>query len=163
MRKFQNVVDLLQVSEEQAEQLDLSMLGEVNGEEQVGIKYRYDERTGQEIIAIPKEWLETNVASTDFKKESFECFDEEACRGKQNTCNRAEQCKNFDTGKGSEDREFESRVEKQEEERKRRETLTYLDIESKEQRRLPEENREKFLSKLEKVVTPEGFEYYVDR
>ena len=38
MRKFQNVVDLFQLSEEQAEQLGLSMLGE----EQVGIKYRYD-------------------------------------------------------------------------------------------------------------------------
>ena len=128
------------------------------GEEQVGIKYRYDERTGQEIIVIPSEWLETNVASTDFKKESLECFDEEALRG-----NEAEQCKNFDAGKGSEDRELESRVEKQEKERKLRETLTHVDIESKEQRRLQEENREKFLSKLEKVVTPEGFEYYVDR
>ena len=159
MRKFQNVVDLLQLSEEQAEQLSLSMFGE----EQVGIKYRYDQRTGQEIIVIPSEWLETNIASTDFKKESFECFDEEACRGKENACNRAEQCKNFDAGKGSEERKLELRVEKQEEQRKRRETLTHVDIESKEQRRLQEENREKFLSKLEKVVTPEGFEYYVDR
>ena len=68
MRKFQKVMDLLQLSEEQAEQLGLSMLGEVNGEEQVGIKYRYDQRTGQQIIVIPSEWLETNVASTDFKK-----------------------------------------------------------------------------------------------
>ena len=159
MRKFQNVIDLLQLSEEQAEQLGRSMLGE----EQIGIKYRYDQRIGHEIIVIPSEWLETNVASTDFKKESFECFDEEACRGKENDCNRAEQCKNFDAGKGSEDRKLELRVEKQEEERKRRETLTHVDIESKEQRRLQEENREKFLSKLEKVVTPEGFEYYVDR
>ena len=47
------------------------MLGEVNGEEQIGIKYRYDQRTGQEIIVIPIEWLETNVASTDLKKESI--------------------------------------------------------------------------------------------
>ena len=156
---LQNVVDLLQLSEEQAEQLGRSMLRE----EQVGIKCRYDERTGQEIIVIPGEWLETNVASTDFKKESFECFDEKACRGKENACNRAEQCKNFDAGKGSEDRELELRVEKQEEERKRRETLTHVDIESKEQRSLQEENREDFLSKLEKVVTPEGIEYYVDR
>ena len=31
-----------------------------------------------------------------------------------------------------------------------------------EQRRLKEESREKFLSKLEQVVTPEGFVYYVD-
>ena len=37
-----------------------------------------------------------------------------------------------------------------------------VDIESKEPRRLQEENRGKFLSKLEKVVTPEGFVYYVD-
>ena len=37
-----------------------------------------------------------------------------------------------------------------------------VDIESKEPRRLHEENRGKFLSKLEKVVTPEGFVYYVD-
>ena len=81
VRKFQNVVDLLQLNEEQAEQLDLSMLGEVNGEEQKGIKYRYDQRIGQEIIVIPSERLETNVASTDFKKESIESFDEEARRG----------------------------------------------------------------------------------
>ena len=158
MRKFQNVVDLLQLSEEQAEQLSLSMFGE----EQVGIKYRYDERTGQEIIVIPSEWLETNIASTEFEEETFESFDAEACRGKENACNRAEQCKNFDAGKGSEHREFESQVEKQEEERKHRETLNHVDIESKKQRRLQEENREKFLSKLEKVVTPEGFVYYVD-
>ena len=77
MRKFQNAIDLLQLSEEQAEQLGLSMLGE----EQVGIKYRYDERTGQEIIVIPSEWLETNIASTEFEEETF---DAEACRGKEN-------------------------------------------------------------------------------
>ena len=156
---LENVIDLLQLSEEQAEQLGLSMLGE----EQVGINYRYDERTEQEIIVIASAWLETNIAFTDIEEETFESFDEEACRGKENACNRAEQCKNFDAGKGSEDRELELRVEKQEEERKRRETLTHVDIESKNQKRLQEENREKFLSKLEKVVTPEGFEYYVDR
>ena len=48
-------------------------------------------------------------------------------------------------------------------EKQHREKLTQVDIESKEQRRLQEESRKKFLSKLEKVVTPEGFEYYVDR
>ena len=36
---FQNVIDLLQLKEEQAEQLDLGMVGEVNREGQVGIKY----------------------------------------------------------------------------------------------------------------------------
>ena len=95
-RKFQNVVDLLQLSEEQAEQLDLSMLGEVNEEEQVGIKYQYDQRTGQEIIVIPSEWLETNFASTDSKKESTKSFDEEARRG-----NEVEECKYFDEEKNS--------------------------------------------------------------
>ena len=98
---LQNVIDLLQLSEEQAEQLGLSMLGE----EQVGIKYRYDERTGQEIIVIPSEWLKTNIASTEFEDETFESFDAETCRGKEKACNRAEQCKNFDAGKGSEHRE----------------------------------------------------------
>ena len=58
------------------------MLGEENREEDVGIKYRNDQRTGQKIIVIPSEWLETNIASTEFEKESFESFDEEACRGK---------------------------------------------------------------------------------
>ena len=47
LRNFQNVVDLLQMSKEQAEQLSLRMLGEVNREEKVGTKYRYDQRTEQ--------------------------------------------------------------------------------------------------------------------
>ena len=132
------------------------MLGEVNGEEQVGIKYRYDQRTGQEIIVIPSEWLETNVASTDFKKESTESFDEEALRG-----NEVEECKYFYEEKEFGDRELQSQNTKIEE-KQRRETLMLVDIESKELRRLQEENRGKFLSKLEKVVTPEGFVYYVD-
>ena len=156
-RNFQNVVDLLQLSEEQAEQLDLSMLGEVNGEEQISIKYRYDQRKGQEIIVIPNEWLETNVASTDFKKESIENFDEEARQG-----NEVEECKYFDEEKEFGDRELQSQNKKKIEEKQRRETLMLVDIESKEPRRLQEENRGKFLSKLEKVVTPEGFVYYVD-
>ena len=88
MRNFQNVVDLVQLSEEQALQLCMSILGEVNSEEKVGIKYRYDQRNGQEIFVIPSEWLETNFASTEFEKESFENFDEEACRGEENVCNR---------------------------------------------------------------------------
>ena len=155
MRKFQNVVDLLQLSEEQAEQLGLSMLGEVNGEEQVGIKYRYDQRTGQEIIVIPSEWIETNVASTDFKKESIESFDEEARRG-----NEVEERKNFDEEKEFGDRELQAQVEKEEEEKQRRKRQLHIAIESKKQRRLQEENRGKFLSNLEKVVTPEGFVYY---
>ena len=107
MRKFQNVVDLLQLNEERAEQLDLSMLGEVNREEQIGIKYRYDQRTGQEIIVIPSEWLETNVASTDFKKESIESFDEEARRG-----NEVEEWKYFDEEKQFGDRELQSKNKK---------------------------------------------------
>ena len=36
-RNFQNVIDLLQLTEEQAEQIGLNMLGESNREEQVGI------------------------------------------------------------------------------------------------------------------------------
>ena len=153
MRKFQKLIDLLQLTEEQAEQLGLSMLGE----EQVGIKYRYDERTGQEIIVIPSEWLETNVASTDFKKESIESFDEEARRG-----NEVEECKYFDEEKEFGDRELQSQNKKKIKEKQRRETLMPVDIESKEPRRLQEENRGKFLSKLEKVFTPDGFIYYVD-
>ena len=58
------------------------MLGEVNREEQVGIKYRYDQRTVQVIIVIPSEWLPTNFASAKFEKGSFESFDEEACQAK---------------------------------------------------------------------------------
>ena len=64
-RNFQNVVDLLQLRKQQEEQLGLSMLGEVNREEQVVIMYPYDQRTGQEIIVIPTEWLEKKIASTD--------------------------------------------------------------------------------------------------
>ena len=72
------------------------MLEQVNREEQLGIKYRYDQRTGQEILVIPSDWLETNIASTEFEKKSFESFYEEACRGKENVCNRVDQCKKFD-------------------------------------------------------------------
>ena len=82
MKNFQDVIDLLKVSEAQVEQFGLSMLGEVSREEDVGIKYRNDQKTGQKITVIPSEWLETNIASTEFEKESFESFDEEACRGK---------------------------------------------------------------------------------
>ena len=64
MRNFLNVIDLPQLNEEQAEHLCLSMLGEVNREEQVGIKCRYDQRTGQKLTMIPSEWLETNMVST---------------------------------------------------------------------------------------------------
>ena len=71
MRNLQNLIDLQQLSEEQAEQLCLSILGEVNREEKVGIKYWYDHRTGQEIIVSPCEWLDTNLASIEFQKESF--------------------------------------------------------------------------------------------
>ena len=39
------MVELLQLSEEQAEQFRLSMLGKVNREEQVSIEYPYDQRT----------------------------------------------------------------------------------------------------------------------
>ena len=55
IRKFQNAIDLVQMREEQGEQISLSLLGEVNREEQLGIKYQYDQRTGQEIIVIPSE------------------------------------------------------------------------------------------------------------
>ena len=104
MKNFQKVVDLLQLSEEHAEQLGLSMLGEVSREEQVGIEYRYDQRTGQEKIVIPSEWLEKNVASTELEKESFKSFHEEACRGKGNVCNRVQNCKKFDEEKDLGDR-----------------------------------------------------------
>ena len=66
MANFENVIDLLQLSEEQAEQLGLSMLGEENRQEQVGIRYRHVQRTGQEINVIPSESLETNIASKKF-------------------------------------------------------------------------------------------------
>ena len=75
------------------------MFGQVNREVQVGFKYRYDERTGQEINVIPSEWLETSNASTEFEKESFKKFDDEAYRGKENVCNRVEQCKKIDAQK----------------------------------------------------------------
>ena len=139
------------------------MLGEVNREEQVGIKYRYDQRTGQEIIVIPTEWLEKNIASTEIEKESFKRFGEEACRGKGNVCNRVEQCKKFDEQNELRDKELKTEIKKEEDDRQRRETLTHADTECKEKRRLQEETRERFTSKLEKVVTAEGFEYYVDR
>ena len=100
MRNFQNVVDFLPLSEDQAEQLRLIMLGEVNRVEQVGNKYWYDQKTGQEIIAIPCEWLKTNIASTKFEQESLRSFDKEVCRGKENVvCKRVEHCKNIDTQK----------------------------------------------------------------
>ena len=57
MRNLQNVINLLQLSAEQSERLGLSMSGEENREEQLGIKYRYDQRTGEEKIVIPSEWL----------------------------------------------------------------------------------------------------------
>ena len=69
MGKFQNVIVLIQLSELQAEQLSLSMLGEENRQEQVGIRYLHDQRSGQEINANPSKWLETNIASTEFEKE----------------------------------------------------------------------------------------------
>ena len=130
MRNLQNVVNWLHLSEEHVEQLGLSMLGEVSREEQVGIKYRYDQRTGQEIIVIPSEWLETNIVSTEFEKESFRSFDEELCRGKEDIGDVVEQCKNFNAEKELGDRNLHSQVEKEEEERQCR------DIESKEQRKL---------------------------
>ena len=61
------------------------------------------------------------------------------------------------------DRELQSQNEKEDEERQHRETMTQVDQKSKEQRRLQKERGENFLSNLEKVVTPEGLEYYVDR
>ena len=111
MMNFQNVIDLQQLSEEQAEKLVLSMLGELNREEQVGIKYRYDQRTRKELILIPRGWIETNISSTEFEKQSIE---------------------NFDEFFG--DRELQSQFEKDEEEWPRRETLTQIDIGSKKQK-----------------------------
>ena len=61
------------------------------------------------------------------------------------------------------DRELQSQNEKEEEEGQSLETLTHVDIVSKEQKRIQEENRGKFLSMTEKIVSPEGFQYYVDR
>ena len=58
--------------------------------------------------------------------------------------------------------ELQSQNKTEEEEKQPRETLTLVYIESREPSRLQEESRENFLSKLEKVVTPEGFVYYVD-
>ena len=100
MRNLQNVIDLLQLRKEQAEQLCLSLFGEVNMEEQVGLKYRYDQCSGQEIIVIPREALQTNNASTTIEKESSKSFDEEACRGKEFFCNGV--CKFRGGGRGRE-------------------------------------------------------------
>ena len=127
LRNFQNVVDLLQLSEEQAEQLGLSIWGKVKKEQQIGIKYRYDQKTGQEKIVIPSDGLRTNIFSTESKKKSFENFDEEACRGKGNVCNRVDRCKKFDEEKEWGNRELQSHSEMEEEERQRRETLTPAD------------------------------------
>ena len=69
------------------------------------------------------------IASGEFGKESFESFDKKLGNSK-----------------------LQSRFEKEEEERQCR------DIERKKQRRLQKEGREEFLSKLDKVVTHEGFE-----
>ena len=91
---------------------------------------------------LPSEWLETNVASTDFKKESTESFDEEARRGYE-----VEECKYFDEEKEFGDRELQSQNTKKNEEKQRRETLMLVDIESKVPRRLQEENRGKFLKR----------------
>ena len=91
---------------------------------------------------LPSEWLETNVASTDFKKESTESFDEEARQGYE-----VEESKYFDEEKEFGDRELQSQNTKKIEEKQRRETLMLVDIESKEPRRLQEENRGKFLKR----------------
>ena len=53
MRNFKNVIDLIQLIEEEAEQLRLSMSGEAKRDEQVGIKFRYDQRTRLEKNLIP--------------------------------------------------------------------------------------------------------------
>ena len=73
--------------------------------------------------------------------DSFKNFNHEACRGKQNVCIRGEQCKKFDEGKELGDRELQARVEKKDEERQRRETLTQVEKETKKQR-LRDESRE---------------------
>ena len=99
MRNYQNVIYLLKLSEEQAEHLGVNMLGDAIREEQLGIKYRSDQRTGQRIIEIPSEWSETNIASTEFEKESFESYNGEACWRKENDYRRAEQFKKFDKQK----------------------------------------------------------------
>ena len=112
MKNFQNVIDMLHLSEEQAEQLGLSLMGEVNREEQVGIRYRLDQRTGQETIVIPIEWLEAKIVSTDFEKDSFEGFVKETGRGKENMCNRVERCKKIDEEMELGYRELQSQAEK---------------------------------------------------
>ena len=99
------------------------MLGEVNREEQVVVSYRYDQRTGQEIIVIPSERIETHFTSTVFEKESFKKFDEEACRGKENIGKRVEQRKNFEAEKELGVRERQSQVEMEEEKKQSGDTL----------------------------------------
>ena len=108
-------------------------MGEVNREEQVGIKFRYNERTRQEKIVLPSEWQDTNIASTGFEKDSFNSCDEETCRGKEEIGIRVEKCKKFCGEKELVDRELHSRFEKEEEEVHRCEKLKQGDIESKEQ------------------------------
>ena len=95
MRNFQKVVEMLQLSGEPAEHLRLSMLGEVNREEQVGFNYRCDQRTGQEPIVIPSEGLEPKNASTEFEKELIEGFDEKVCEGKENIYKKSNNAKSL--------------------------------------------------------------------
>ena len=61
----------------------------------------------------------------------------------------------FDEEKELGDKELQSQAEKKVEEKQRRETLTQVNIEGRELRRRQEESREKILSKLENVITPE--------
>ena len=42
----------LQLNHEQAEQLNVSMLGEISKEDKVVIKYMVEETTGQEVIVL---------------------------------------------------------------------------------------------------------------
>ena len=63
---------------------------------------------------IPGEWLETIIASTKLKKESFRSLYEEVCQGEENVCNRVERLKKFDEEKELGHRELPSQFEKEE-------------------------------------------------
>ena len=154
------MIDLLQLSEEQAEQLGLSMLGKVKTEQQVGTKYRCDQKTGQEKIVIPSEWLKTNLASTESSKRShLKIFMKKGVEEKEIFVIELNSAKSLMKKKNCGNRELQTKTE---EEKQRHETLTRVDPARNLLRRLKEESREEFFSKLEKVVTHEDFVYYVD-
>ena len=69
-RLISKVVQLLILSDEKAGQLRSIMLGEINGEEKVGMKYRVDEKARQEGVVLPIDWLKTNGSWSNFERKN---------------------------------------------------------------------------------------------